>query len=202
MAWAPDYVELDEAKAHLGIDDDLDDAEIRRAIGAASRLIDNATNRQFGKTDTVETREYEVSWSRTKGLWVGRVDDIHTATGLVVTVNGSALASDAYRLLPDNAASHGKPWERIGVTTATARTVGIGAPYVTITATFGWSAVPTIVEEAVMLQLARLDKRRDAPFGVAGSPDSGSEVRLLDRLDADVALMVREVRRDAFPVSP
>jgi len=50
---------------------------------------------------------------------------------------------------------------------------------------WGWTAVPAQVPGAARIQLSRFDWRRDAPAGIAGSPDSGSEIRLLAKLDPD-----------------
>ena len=48
MAWAPAYATATELKAFVRIDDSFDDAEIGLALEGASRVIDKATDRQFG----------------------------------------------------------------------------------------------------------------------------------------------------------
>lgn len=50
--------------------------------------------------------------------------------------------------------------------------------------------IPDAVKLACTIQAARFFKRRDAAFGVAGSPELGNELRLLAKLDPDVALLV------------
>jgi hypothetical protein len=47
--------------------------------------------------------------------------------------------------------------------------------------------VPPSIPAALLLQASRLNKRRDSPFGIAGSPSAqgAGEVRLLARLDPD-----------------
>jgi len=45
---------------------------------------------------------------------------------------------------------------------------------VTVTGVWGWSAVPAAVQQAARLQVARVHKRIDAPFGVAGFGDMGA----------------------------
>lgn len=55
-------------------------------------------------------------------------------------------------------------------------------------------AVPASINLATLIQAARFVKRRDAPFGVAGSPDMGNELRLLARLDPDVLVLVANHR--------
>lgn len=53
-----------------------------------------------------------------------------------------------------------------------------------------FSPVPSMVKLATQLQASRWAKRRDAPFGIAGSPEMGSELRLLARLDPDVEILL------------
>jgi hypothetical protein len=66
---------------------------------------------------------------------------------------------------------------------------------VRVTALWGWSAVPPAIEQATLLQASRLLIRRDSPYGVAGSPEAGTEIRLLARLDPDVDVAVAPYRR-------
>ena len=53
-----------------------------------------------------------------------------------------------------------------------------------------FSPVPSSVKLATELQASRWAKRRDAPFGVAGSPELGSELRILAKLDPDVQILL------------
>lgn len=50
--------------------------------------------------------------------------------------------------------------------------------------------IPSAVKQACLIQASRFFTRRYAPFGVAGSPDSGSEIRLLAKVDVDVAVIL------------
>lgn len=54
--------------------------------------------------------------------------------------------------------------------------------------------VPAAVRMGTLIQAARFFKRKDSPFGIAGSPEMGNETRLLSRLDPDVALLVSTER--------
>jgi hypothetical protein len=67
---------------------------------------------------------------------------------------------------------------------------------VEVAALWGWTSVPPTIMQANLIQAARFLKRRDAPFGVAGSLELGSEIRLLSKLDPDVALMVGAYKRN------
>jgi hypothetical protein len=200
MPWAPDYLTLAEAKVYLRITDTVDDVELSAAIPAVSRMIDTACMRQFGVLAAPAARTYRRTpvLSYETGLWEREIDDLMTTVGLLV--DGVAYASSGATLLPDNAALDGKPWTRIGVTTAPTGSYP-GAPVTSVlTGTWGWSAVPAVVPMAAKLQLNRMGFRRDAPQGVAGSPDQGSEIRMLAKLDPDAVKLLGAVRRRRQPV--
>lgn len=54
----------------------------------------------------------------------------------------------------------------------------------------GGEEIPSAVKQACLIQASRFFVRRTAPFGVAGSPESGTEIRLLARVDVDVAVIL------------
>lgn len=192
MAWAPDYVTDDELKNFMRIPDTDDDAEIAFAISTASRAIDDHCNRQFGSV-TAESRLYTARYDYDRCRWVVDIDDLMSTAGLTVTVDGVTLT--AYVKEPVNAAQKGRPWTRL-VVDSDSSVVPTGDEYeVDMTAPWGWTAVPTAVKEATLLQGSRLHTRRDSPYGIAGSPDQGSELRLLARLDPDVAVSLRGLVR-------
>ncbi|HEY9416823.1 MAG TPA: hypothetical protein VIQ30_18865 [Pseudonocardia sp.] len=194
MVWAPDYVTPDELKGDLRITDTVDDAQAARAVTAASRAVDRATHRQFGKLTEAAPFVYTARWHSGRGQWLIPIDDLMTSTGLVITTVDGPIT--AFKLQPGNAAVKGRPWTRILVEKASAIQPTADEDGVTVTGLFGWSDVPVTVKAATLLQATRFFKRRDAPFGVAGSPQDGSEVRLLAKVDPDVAVMVRDYVRD------
>lgn len=192
--WAPDYVTPDELKAYLRITDTVDDAQFGPVIAAASRAIDRATHRQFGQLETPEALVYTARWSTSRGRWLIEIDDLMTDTGLIVaTVDGPITA---YKLQPGNAAVKGRPWTRLLVDQDSAVQPTADVDGVTVTGQFGWADVPETIKQAAKLQAGRLFQRRDALFGVAGSPEAGSELRLLAKVDPDVAVMVADYDRD------
>ena len=67
---------------------------------------------------------------------------------------------------------------------------GYNAEGVEVTAKWGWTATPPAVVNANLILASRFLKRRDSPFGMAGSPEMGNELRLLSKLDPDVAVML------------
>jgi len=197
MGWKPDYITLVQAKAYLranAIGDDLDDAEIAVQITTASRAVDDHCNRQFGRLDAPAQWAYTAEYDVERGLWVVPIDDVTDATGFAVSVDGVGTI-DGYTLEPVDAVAKGKAWTRLVVkSTSTSQPTG-AANEVLVTDRFGWTVTPTQVPAAVRLQLNRFNARRNAPFGVAGSPQQGSEIRLLSKLDPDVAVSLRGLRR-------
>jgi len=194
MTWAPDYVTVEQMREQVRIPDLDDDTQVARAITAASRAIDRHCNRQFGKADAVVERLYTARPDYQSGYWTVDVDDLHTATGLAVAVAGDTVAT--WSLKPSNAAADGRPWTRLAFTAGSERMPRGCDDEVALTTTgWGWAAVPLEVEQACVLQAHRFLSRRNTPFGVAGSPADGSEMRLLSKVDPDVAVALGDVRR-------
>lgn len=190
MAWAPDYLTLDDAKTFADNTKGTHDADISVAITAASRSIDDYCNRQFGKVAAAEERLYTAWPDLDRGVWVVDIDDLMTVTNLVVTVAGTVTTT--FRKEPVNAAAESKPWTRLTFDPAAASIVPTGVDFeVSVTGIWGWSSVPVAVTQAARLQVNRFVKRRVAPFGVAGATDDGSPLRLLSRLDPDVQVALR-----------
>lgn len=207
MPWAPSYVSVDELQVALRIPvaDTLDDTMLQFAIDAASRAIDQVTNRQFGLVASAEAREYRAEWNKTLCRYAVDIDDLQTTTGLLVAADDDddgvydddtwvLNAEDGFYMDPMNAPDKGRPWTRI-VFRSDADAPPLGVDKVRVTGRFGWTVVPETIKQATLVQASRFFYRREAPFGVAGSPSTGSEIRLLSMVDPDVAVMVRPYRR-------
>lgn len=195
MTWKPDYITVPEATAYLRLSDTIDNVEVGIWVTAASRAIDKRCNRQFGLLAAPAARTYRRTpvYDPTTGLWLLEIDDVQSTTGM--TVNGVAFASSGAVMLPDNAPGDGVPWTRIGMSTwPIESSPGMPSTNV-IVAPWGWASFPTQVTAACRLQVARWNARRDSPYGIAGSPDAGSEVRLLARLDPDVSTTLAGLSR-------
>lgn len=209
MTWAPDYIAVSDLKAFLRIDsgDTADDVQLARDVTAASRAVDMTCSagfpRQFGQTTGTETRYYTPRYDCSRGRWVIETDDFQDATGLTVTITNSVVTAAAvtlYAKQPINGAATGRPYTRLVVDRLSTVVPRGEENEAAVTAKWGWAAVPVPVAEATLLQAARFTKRRDAPFGIAGSPDSGSEVRLLAKVDPDVAVSLRKYIRHRLTV--
>lgn len=192
MTWKPDYCTTAEFKAYARITDTVDDAIIPTYVTAASRAIDRAAGRQFGQTAVVEERFYTPRWDRRRCRWVVDVDDFATLTDAVLELDGNAV--DDYSAEPVNAVVKGKVWTRLVL--GRAFTPATRDPYtVAATIRWGWPAVPVTVKGAQLLQTSRFLARRESPYGVAGSPADGSEMRLLAKVDPDVDVMLGDYKR-------
>jgi hypothetical protein len=210
MAWAPDYTTAADLEAFMRVPDNADAAVEARAITAASRLVDKATNRQFGKVAAAEDRYYDAQWDKTAQRWYLEVDDLMgDASGLTLYADYDGSGNYAsqitgFRLMDLNAAQKGRPWTEIQFPTSAS--VGVSVELVPYwinntavssrsvkvnTLAWGWTAFPVPIVEATLLQASRFVQRRDSPFGIAGSPQTGSELRLLAKLDPDVEVIVR-----------
>lgn len=211
VAWKPDYITLAQLKGFLRIKDTDDDAELSTAITAASRAIDLACHRQFGSA--AGTRTYVPvldrhmaggqwgspnigQWGGMTGRWRCTIDDLPAAAGLTVTIGGVAVTK--YTLVEQNAEADGRPYTWLYFGQDAEARPDLRDPLVSITApAWGWASVPVPVVHACKIQAGRLHKRRDALFGVAGSPADGSELRLLAKVDPDVYVILQDFVRYA-----
>lgn len=190
MTWAPDYASTQTVRTYLNVDDNADgiDTFIALWITAVSRNIDTFCGRQFGVVASVEERYYTPVWDRRDQRWYATIDDLQTTAGMsIVDDDGTAVDVADCVLLPRNNPQKGRPYERIELPAATGE--------VAVTALWGWTAVPSSVTVGLLLQAARLAARRDSPFGIAGSPSEGSELRLLAQLDPDFRTTLTPFRR-------
>lgn len=184
MPWAPDYVDRATVKSYLQIDSDDDDAFIDLWCSAASRNVDEHCLRQFGQVEA-EQRSYRGEYDRRCGRYVFHVDDLPTLDGFAI-VDASDSPVTSYDVEPVNALQRGRPIER--VVCDTSGTLRMTAPW-------GWTDTPPSIKVGLLLMAARLAARRGAPFGTAGSPADGSEIRLLAKLDPDMITVLKPYRR-------
>lgn len=169
---------------------------LERALNAASRSVDAYCRRFFYRTG-VMTRTYTVDDATSV-----YVDDIATRTGLVVstgtdgtTYPTTLLSGTDFVLEPRNAdalatggVANPHAFWQITLFGGKRFTVDPYRSTLSVTADFGWSAVPAEVEQATLLKAAQLFRRKDAPFGVAGFGEFG--VVRIGRQDPDVVDML------------
>lgn len=174
--WAPDYVDQDVLEDFVRTN--ADNPYIGTYGTAASRAVDGFCHRQFGQLATVGTFTYDGyrAGRLPSGKWLLMIDDVQDTASMTVTVDGTAVTD--YQLWERNAGPMGYPYTGLLLDTRPTGEVDVAAR-------FGWNAVPAGVKGAVWLQVNRWNARRESPYGVAGSPSEGSEVRLTAVLDPD-----------------
>jgi len=163
-----------------------DEMALEQILDGASRWIDKFCGRRFYAED--ETRYYTPQYSN-----LLEVDDLLSVTSLQTDEDGDRTyditwASTDYDLYPYNAILDGQPYTLIRVAPEGDHGFPRVAKGVKIIGSFGYCAItslPADVRDACLLQSERLYKRKDAPFGVAGSGDLG-QMRLIAELDPDV----------------
>lgn len=203
MAIANGYITLTEFKAATsgGITGTGSDADIERAIEAASRAIDHYDRRRFWQDPTVATRYYTVSGDGVKVI----VDDISTSVGLIVTTDPGddgtyettwTLDTD-FRLLPVNASADSEPWTTLERMRSGSNAWPSHEHRIKVVAKFGWASTPTDIKQACLTLAQRLFHRRTSPFGVAGNGDFG--VVRIGKQDNDVISLITPYRRVRVP---
>ena len=171
------------------------DEILETIIEAVSRLIDNATQRQFFTTT-------EARYFTTRDSSRIDVDDIATASGVIVEtdLNGDGTfeytwtATD-FSLWGYNDISKGWPYSQIEITPQGQYAFPSLRRGVKVTATFGWAAVPKPITLACILQSNRAYKRFDTALGVAGSSAMGAITLSIPGLDPDVEQLIRPYMR-------
>lgn len=151
-----------------------DTATATAVLGAVSAAIDKYCGRVFTPGGTASTRYYTPSaWDAVE------IDDVSSVTSVSLDSGGQrdygvALASTDYDLTPYNAAAIGEPYTEI-------RAAPNGryafdkrlARSVKVVAVFGWPSVPVQVQEAALLEAARMLAQSQSPSGVVASAELG-----------------------------
>lgn len=195
MAIVNGYATLAEVKARLSITDTADDAILEAIIEAVSRSIDATTGRRFWKDASAVTRALTAEF--TDLLYV---PDLVSITTLKTDENGDRTyevtwATTDYDTEPEGGIVGGITGWPITAIRARAdsssqqRSFPRDRRAVEISGIWGWNAIPDAINEAALIQSARLHKRKDAPFGVAGSGEFG-QTTFIARLDPDVKILV------------
>lgn len=193
MALDDPYVELSELKARLGITGTGHDDVLTAAILAASRAIDGWTGRRFTQSAAATSRFFTA-----RGGSPLLVDDLVSVSALAtddgVRTYATVWETADYDLAPFDAAEIGRPYTEIMIAPTGRYRYPRWPMGVRVTAVWGWPAVPAPIREATALEATRLWKRKDAPFGVTGSPELG-QLQTITRVDPDVQQLIAPYKR-------
>ena len=191
------YASLAEIKASARITDTVDDALLELAVESASRLVDSYTQRYFYNAGTA-TRLFAPLDN-----YITEIDDLISLSVLQTSDGdtfGTTWATKDYQLEPLNGVVDGltgHPATRIRAVDDFLFNLLDGEATVRITGVWGWSAVPTAVKQATIIQAARIFKRNDSPTGIVGFGELGA-VRVGVQLDPDVKHLVDPYRKVRF----
>ena len=195
MAITNGYCTLDQLKHRLDIPDGdyQDDISLELVIEAVSRWIDRNRNRRI--YTAAETRYY----SPISADYV-TIDDLVSLTTLKTdpgfdgTYEDTWTSSD-YQLAPFNANTIGEPYTRIEKAVNGDYSFTVGQKTVEVVGTFGYaSTTPNGIREACLLASARLWRRKDNLFGVAGFSDLGTVLNIVPAVaDGELKMMLSEV---------
>jgi len=191
------YITAANLKSRLGIADTTDDSMIEAVINSVSRWIDGYCERRF--YSEAEARYYTPEQSR-----ILFTDDILSIGTMGVDADGDRTYEQTwtntdYILMPLNAISEGKPytWLEVAPSADYSFPAGVRAA-VKLEGVFGFctqsTAAPYPIQEACYIQSARILKRKDAPFGIAGVSDLGV-LQMVPSLDVDVKSLLDPFRR-------
>lgn len=190
-------------------------ALLERAVEAASRAIDQYTQRHFWQDGTSGSPKARVfpSPADLRTLRLGEFNDLTNVVAPVVKTDEAGdgvfettwTAGTDYELLPLNpgGAPETRPYTTIRATgtgrwfptpTCTGRVARVE-----VTGVWGWPAIPVDVTQACLMLAARLFIRKESPQGVAGFGEFGP-IRVT-RQDVDVVNLLDPYRRSAVLVA-
>lgn len=182
------YATLNQACERLDIQSASQDDNLEMMIEAASRQIDGWCSRTF----YAETSTRVVSAEFPGELLLDR--DLIAVDGIATDEDGDRVYEVAWDVSDIEFVGQ-PPFQRIYLRPASNRRFPIGRNTVQVTGTWGYAAtVPHAIREACLLLVGRLYKRRDAPFGVAGSNEHG-QVQTISSIDPDVKQLILPYRR-------
>lgn len=199
---ANEYVTATVLKATLSLTGEtFADADVTTACTAASRAIDNLTNRRFW----VDANANQVLYYTAESPRFVRIDDLVTLTTFKVDVDGdgtfeTTLTNNTdFTLYPLNAAATATAWPYTYVKSHPLTSTPFpGYPRsIEITGKFGWSAVPEPITNATTILAHALVRRaREAPFGIITL--GVEEATRIGRSDPHVNMLIDPYRKLSY----
>jgi Phage gp6-like head-tail connector protein len=169
-------VSLEAFKEAITVADTVDDADLQRALDAASDWIENYCGRDFGDlSNGLEDRTFVAgSYDRLT------IPDVASVSQVLVdsTGNGafaSEVAAGSYDLYPFNVGQPGVVGNYTEIRVrSTSAVFFMPGNQVRVTGIWGFGSTPAAVEQACILLASRYFHRLNAPFGVLESAQLGS----------------------------
>jgi hypothetical protein len=201
MAITNGYCTLSDLKTYIGLTGSGQDTNIENSITSASREIDQYCGRIFYVTSS-SVRQYTPI-----NRYELEVDDISSTTGLVVkldttddgsydktlTINTDFIVTPVNRT---DTLDQNQPIMMLKILEkrSSERFDTDIINNVQITATYGFSSVPSAIKQATLLQATRLFKRKDAPFSTYGNAQTGT-AELFNRFDPDALKLIKGYKK-------
>jgi len=191
MAIVNGYVTLSDLKTYLTVSGSTEDARLESAIEAASRAIDTWTRRRFYATSATKYFQGEQDF----GEYCMFDDDLLTITEVSTDDQNrrvyTAWSASDYEAEPYN---EGPPYNLLRRAPESNKVFPVWPRGVRITGTWGYSTTaPQAIAAACLILAARYYKRKDAPFGVIGTPELGF-MRVTSK-DPEVIALLEPYRR-------
>lgn len=172
------YVTAQELTDYLRSTVTADEVEFEAARLAAESAINEHCRRTFNPTTPASARTFVPD-----DYYVIAVPDIANTTGLVISDNGTTLSASDYQLEispgqvgPISMSGRTWPWTQIRRMTGMWYRDTNGNDTLSITAQWGWAAVPAEVSLATKLLARDFLLARDTAFGIMQTGDGYSRV--------------------------
>lgn len=171
----PAYVTADEFDDYISDEFAATEAAIRLgALNAAERSVNEYCQRSFAVAGSATARLYVPS-----GVATLRIHDCTTVTA--VTESGDAVASTDYQTEPVTASWSGltKPYQQLRrLGSVWSQLDDVGEASVSVTATWGWAAVPDEVVEVTKILGKDILQQRRTSGNLIAVGDFGGSVRM------------------------
>jgi hypothetical protein len=189
------YATLAEFKASVGITDSTDDTALQSVLDATDQLINNYCDIKVGFGQTASQARYYTADNLTFVLTdpIVSVSAVQTDDDGDGTYETTWSATD-YVLAPRNAALDTRPYTEVDTAPNEPKVFTTLYLGVKITGVFGWPAVPSAVKQAALIQAGAVWSSRTAPFGIIGSQDQGTVMRMSRALHPEAQVLLEPYR--------
>lgn len=181
------YASLADLKARLDITSTDSDALLGQMLEAASRQIDGWCGRAFSSgidAHRLTADAYDL---------LILPDDLHTLTTIAIDRDGDGVYETAWLVTDVDLQPYPGPYQIVRPRNGQAFPAHRYAVQITGSWGFGTDA-PAPIREATLLQAARLYKRKDAVFGIAGTADHG-QLQTISKVDPDIGELIEPYKR-------
>jgi hypothetical protein len=179
------YATLDEFKSAVEIADTVDDADIQRALDAATSWIDHYTGRTFWAVDAAASARFFLPHDTDRLT----VPDLSSVTELAIDTLGDetfdqVLAADDFDLYPLYLMPDMGGYTEIRLKPSAPSWFILGYQ-ARVTALWGYGSTPAAIKQACILIANRWFARLSVPFSMWEAPQTG-ELATIAQRDEDV----------------